>query len=32
MIALDISLSMKAKDLLPNRIEAAKDIITDFIS
>lgn len=32
MIALDVSLSMKAKDLLPNRIEAAKDIITDFIS
>ncbi|MDD2907528.1 MAG: VWA domain-containing protein [Candidatus Gracilibacteria bacterium] len=32
VLALDISYSMNATDLAPNRIEAAKKVITDFIS
>ncbi len=31
MIALDVSLSMQAEDLQPNRIEAAKNIIVNFL-
>ncbi|MDR2411063.1 MAG: VWA domain-containing protein [Candidatus Peribacteria bacterium] len=31
MIALDISTSMEATDLEPNRIESAKKIISEFI-
>jgi Ca-activated chloride channel homolog len=31
IFSLDISLSMLAKDFKPNRIEVAKDVITDFI-
>lgn len=31
MIALDVSLSMQAEDLQPNRIEAAKNIIVKFL-
>ena len=32
MIALDISSTMLAEDLKPNRLEAAKDVATEFIS
>lgn len=32
MISLDISTSMLAEDFQPNRVEAAKDIATEFIS
>ena len=32
VIALDLSNSMEAKDLLPNRLEAAKRVVDDFIS
>lgn len=32
MIALDVSLSMKAEDLQPSRIESAKKIIWDFLN
>lgn len=32
MISLDISTSMLAEDFKPNRLEAAKDIATEFIS
>ena len=32
MIIFDISLSMLAEDMSPNRIETAKSVITDFIS
>lgn len=32
VIALDVSLSMEAQDLNPTRIEAAKKVISDFIS
>lgn len=31
MVALDVSLSMQAEDLRPNRIEAAKNIIVKFL-
>ncbi len=31
MLALDISDSMLAEDLKPNRIEAAKDVVIDFV-
>ncbi|MGB2111263.1 MAG: VWA domain-containing protein [Patescibacteria group bacterium] len=31
MVALDVSLSMQAEDLKPNRIEAAKNIIVKFL-
>lgn len=31
MLSMDVSLSMLAKDFKPNRIEAAKDVITSFI-
>lgn len=31
VISLDVSLSMLAKDFKPNRIEVAKEVITDFI-
>jgi Ca-activated chloride channel family protein len=31
-LVLDISKSMLAEDITPNRIEAAKNVITDFIS
>jgi Ca-activated chloride channel family protein len=31
VIGLDVSLSMLAKDFKPNRIEVAKEVITDFI-
>jgi Ca-activated chloride channel homolog len=31
VISLDVSLSMLAKDFKPNRMEVAKDVITDFI-
>lgn len=31
VLALDISLSMEASDLFPNRIEAAKSVISNFI-
>lgn len=32
MLAMDVSTSMLAEDLKPNRIEAAKDVAADFIS
>ncbi len=32
MLAMDVSTSMLAEDLKPNRIEAAKDVATEFIS
>jgi len=32
MLALDISTSMLAEDLKPNRMEAAKDVATEFIN
>ncbi|MFH1130826.1 MAG: VWA domain-containing protein [Pseudomonadota bacterium] len=32
MLALDLSQSMEAIDLLPNRLEAAKQVVDDFIS
>ena len=32
MLAMDVSTSMLAKDLSPNRIEAAKNVATEFIS
>lgn len=32
MLAIDVSTSMLAKDLAPNRIEAAKSVATEFIS
>lgn len=32
VLALDISWSMEAEDLIPNRIEAAKQVINNFIS
>ena len=32
MLSLDISASMLAKDLKPNRLEALKDVATDFVS
>ena len=31
VVSLDVSLSMLAKDFNPNRIEAAKDVLADFI-
>jgi hypothetical protein len=31
VIALDISTSMDATDLKPNRIESAKEILSEFI-
>ncbi|NCO31630.1 VWA domain-containing protein [bacterium] len=31
-MALDVSYSMNANDLSPNRLEAAKKVINDFIS
>lgn len=31
VISMDVSLSMLAKDFKPNRIEVAKEVITDFI-
>ncbi len=31
VISMDVSLSMLAKDFRPNRIEVAKEVITDFI-
>ena len=32
MLAMDVSTSMLAEDLRPNRLEAAKEVATDFIS
>lgn len=32
VLTLDISTSMKAEDLKPNRLEAAKEVATDFIN
>ena len=32
MLAMDVSTSMLAEDLKPNRLEAAKEVATDFIS
>lgn len=32
MLAMDVSTSMLAEDLRPNRMEAAKDVATEFIS
>ena len=32
MLAMDVSTSMLAEDLKPNRMEAAKDVATEFIS
>ncbi len=32
MLAMDVSTSMLAEDLKPNRIEAAKDVATEFIN
>ena len=32
MLAIDVSTSMLAEDLKPNRIEAAKDVASEFIS
>ena len=32
MLAMDVSTSMLAEDLKPNRIEAAKDVATEFVS
>jgi Mg-chelatase subunit ChlD len=32
MLAMDVSTSMLAEDLKPNRIEAAKDVAAEFIS
>lgn len=32
MLAMDVSTSMLAEDLLPNRIEAAKDVAAEFLS
>lgn len=32
MLAMDVSTSMLAEDLNPNRIEAAKDVAADFVS
>ena len=32
MLAMDVSTSMLAEDLRPNRLEAAKDVASDFIS
>jgi len=32
MLAMDVSTSMLAEDLRPNRLEAAKDVATEFIS
>ena len=32
MLAIDVSTSMLAEDLRPNRLEAAKEVATDFIS
>ena len=32
MLAMDVSASMLAEDLKPNRIEAAKDVAAEFIS
>jgi Ca-activated chloride channel family protein len=31
MLVLDVSYSMKAEDLYPNRLEAAKEIISEFL-
>lgn len=32
MLAMDVSTSMLAEDLRPNRLEAAKDVATEFVS
>ncbi|MDF1682750.1 MAG: VWA domain-containing protein [Patescibacteria group bacterium] len=32
VVALDLSYSMKANDLSPNRLESAKKLINEFIS
>ena len=32
MLAIDVSTSMLAEDLKPNRLEAAKDVAAEFIS
>ena len=31
MLVLDVSLSMRASDFFPNRLEAAKEVITEFV-
>ena len=32
MLAIDVSTSMLAEDLKPNRLEAAKDVAAEFIN